>query len=198
MKYAVALLAAVGLLVGVFYTGRCTGDDHNPDQPPAIIDSTAVVDEFDFGPDIPLLERPFRRRSEVRRAGVAPGAARAAVDSFVAAATDSAARPVFPLTRGRVRGDVLSLRLPRSDGAYVAQDMECPRSSGCDFGADSTIWATHDRALPRLLPQIGKTAAICAATGLAGWGIAKAVDYSEPVMVGGVAASGCVLLRVVG
>lgn len=183
------------LLVATWWAATCTADRGYADRPPAEIPAEDVVDELDFGPEIPLLERPFRRHAEVLRAGIAPGAARAAVDSFVAAAVDSNASPVFPPIRGRFQGDRLSLRLPRSDGALVARDFECP--DPCEFGAqDSVIFATHTRALPRLLPRIGKTALVCGLTAGAGYALGAIAKYEHPEYVAGAAAMGCVVIRI--
>lgn len=206
------LLVVLAFVSGAWLKG-CQAERELDDRPPAVVDSTDVVEDFDFGPTIPLQERPFRRNADLEAAGIAPGAAQADVDSFVAAAADSEAVPVFPAVRWRYQDERLSVRLPRSDGALVVREFECP--GGCEGGAqDTTIFNHVDRAIPGLWPQVGRKVLKCGAAAAIGYGAGKLAnwldkppdptpenpdprdeDIVDPWVPAGIAGGGCAILE---
>jgi hypothetical protein len=210
--WAVRITIVAAILGAVFWWGRCSKDEFNPDQPAEIIDSLDVVEDLDFGPEIPLLERPFTRSAPTRRAGVGPQTEEArernvryAAKVFVAESiplpptvklAPEDTLPQLPIVRVTGEG-ALTLGVERSDGRMQRAEWDCGDGRKIEAGTTETeMFANCQRALPALLPRIGKTALTCAAVAGAGYGIAYLADYDKPELAAGAAGGACIIVRV--
>lgn len=188
----VFLTVAVGLVWIGFQIQSCQSDDD--ERPPVELSEKDVLKDLPE-PEIPLLERPFRRSINPSRHGVAPDAAEADVDSFVAAARDSTLPRRLIETRGRhLKDGTLELWIPYSDGDLVRRDFpDC--DDPCEWGSrDTLIYAHTDRAFLGL-PDFLRDAAVCTGFAAAGYGIGLVAKYERPELAAAGAGAGCVLIQ---
>lgn len=197
-------LGVVLLCVVTWWAATCNAERGNADRPPAEIAEKETIDLVEDSEPAGRWSITEGRAPVVRR-GRAPAKEpeATATEEFATAVLDSTGADsiaLLPQVRAWRDGDRGGLAVVDSRRQWQAEEFDCKEGRRWEAGtrADGTMYSNCERALTGWLPDFAKDAAICGATGLAGWGIAKAVDYSEPVLVGGVAASGCVLLRVVG
>lgn len=189
------ITALLMLAVGVWFQ-KCRSDRELDKRPPAEIEEDALLEDFDREADLSLPDRILIREVPVRARGrVTTPETIASRDSFIAAATDSGP-PRWPHLDIKTSKDGLeSIGAVLSDGSYERRDFDCDHP--CTAGArDTTVFAHTPRAIPRLLPDVLKTAGLCAAAGAAGYGIARVAKYEEPILPGVALATGCVLLRI--
>lgn len=202
MKLTTILRAVLGglllvlVVVTVWWVATCHTSRKYADRPAEVIPEEDVEEGLVFEPPS-VLERIYIRELQPVRSGTAPGAVKQGVDDFAEAVTKPVVgrAPVYPPVRGEWSEDHLTLAVGRSDGALVRNEYECP--DPCRFWTtDSAMGAETTRSVPRLLPEVAKTVLVCGLTAGAGVGIAAAVDYKEPLLVGGAAGAGCVVLKI--
>lgn len=189
-------LCVLLLLALTWWLRGCIDDRELDDRPPEVIQPEDIEEGLTFEPPS-VLERVYIRELQPVRSGTAPGVVAAEVDSFVATAIKPAGKkPKFPPVRGEWADGHLTLAVGRSDGALVRNEYEC--ADPCRFWTQDTLMgAETTRAIPRLLPNVLKGAAVCAGVGAATLGIAMLADYQEPVLAGAVGAGACAVVKLV-
>lgn len=218
---AVALV--IGVAVAAVLVDRWRRDPFNPEQPPEVLSGSStlrIVEGAEPASGIGLVTEgraPVTRRgrsdplpldSPERRA-----ARRFAADVLdsqeiqlpdgLEVAPDSLPPPeapgLLPVVRTIRDGDRGTIAAMDSRGAWQLEEQECPEGRRWEAGTtlDGTgFYGNCERAVPALLPRIGRTALVCGAAAAAGAGIAIAAGYEHPEYVAGGAAAACVLIRI--
>lgn len=145
---------------------------------------------------------PLTGRAPVVRRGTAPAPEkeRKATKDFAKAVLDttpSLTAPLYPQVRVSRDEDVGMLAVLNSRMEWDRQESRCPEGRRWEAGTqDSTMFFNCERAVPGLLPKIGKTVVVCGLTGLAGWGIAEWAGYDQSEVVGVTAGGLCTIIRI--
>lgn len=216
----------VALIVGALLFGRFCwgGDDYNPNQPGEVMSGSSTMKIIEGADPVsgiglvtegrapvvrrgrtdPLpLDSPERRAQRRYVADVLDSQEILLPDGIELAPGDSLPPPeapgLMPLMRVIRDGDTGTIGAMDSRGSWQVEEQKCPEGRRWEAGTtlDGTgFYGNCQRALPALLPRIGKTALTCAAVAGAGYGIAYVVDYSKPELAAGVAGGACIIVKV--
>lgn len=218
------IVLVIGLVVGAVLLDRWRRDSFNEDQPPEVLSgssTSAIVESAEpvsgiglvtegrapvtrRGRTEPLpLDSPERRAQRRYVADVLDSQEIELPDEIEIAPGDSlpppAAPGLLPVVRVIRDGDRGAIAAMDSRGAWQVEEQRCPEGRRWEAGTTldgAGFYGNCERAVPALLPSIGKTALVCGATAAAGAGIAIAAGYDHPEYVAGGAATVCVLIRI--
>lgn len=230
VRGAVLLLALVAVGAGLVYLGRCTADPHNPAQAPVVesgSSTAAAVDDAGprgrWSPTEGTASPVSRGRTDplppadpVRRTARRYAADALATDGLpVPDAADLGPEPLpapdapglLPPVRVSRDGDVGALAVLDSRGAWQREEQRCPEGRRWEAGTTTDgagFYGNCERAVPALLPAVGKNVAVCAGIGALAAALAAASDAvngdADPVVrpveagVGGAALCGTVVV----